>query len=33
MSDYVWCVKNQILKLFAAKLGDFQIQQELSNFV
>ena len=27
----LWCVKNQILMLFVAKLGIFLIQQELSK--
>ena len=29
MSDYVWCVKNQMLMLFVAKLDIFRTQQEL----
>ena len=31
-SDYVWCVKNQILMFFVAKLAISRIQQELSKF-
>ena len=30
-SDYVWCVKNQMLMLFVGKLAIFCIQQEISK--